>query len=153
MLSISFTWDTLLLLKNLLSNKTRLWKRRKFIEVMPFILLCNKIVSLCWPYPFSVFLPVLPSLFSFSLCVCELSFPYWYKKNGICFTHDKLYAYTQIAYNEAQNNNVFGFRVGGKKPKTMNSLNCFCGYQKNICIYSIPNDVWRTYNRKMGRRC
>lgn len=42
MLSTSFTWDTLLLLKNLLSNKTRLWKRRKFIEVMPFILYVTK---------------------------------------------------------------------------------------------------------------
>lgn len=35
----------------------------------------------------------------------------------ICFIHDKLYAYAQIAYNEAQNNNVFGFRMVGKMPQ------------------------------------
>lgn len=41
------------------------------------------------------------------------------------YIHDKLYAYAQIAYNEAQNNNVFGFRMVGKMPQNNEFIKLF----------------------------
>lgn len=35
------------------------------------------------------------------------------------------YAYAQIAYNEAQNNNGFGFRMEGKKPQNNEFIKLF----------------------------